>query len=207
MHINVRRSDMFRISVTHCQLWATDFSSYYYKIQHVILNKCNTKLVQRWKTSYHITLFKLQQDYIAIAIKLWFQNRTYQMKILVLYLLTSGSLYSFSVRCIVIFRLKCENFTSINFRGFNDLCQYLCENKKECRLDVIITIYIVKPESNASLFEKLVVSKVKWSMTTGDLQFRIDCQQEPELKISCMMAYLSLKTGSTAYTYTNLLQL
>ena len=39
--------------------------------------------------------------------------------------LTSGNLYNFSVRCIVMLRLRCENFTSINFRGFKDRCQYL----------------------------------------------------------------------------------
>ena len=39
--------------------------------------------------------------------------------------ITSGSLYNFNVLCIVIFLVRCENFTSINFLGFKDLCQYL----------------------------------------------------------------------------------
>ena len=39
---------------------------------------------------------------------------------------TSGRRYSFTVLCMVMFRLKWENLTSINFFGFRDLCQYLC---------------------------------------------------------------------------------
>lgn len=39
--------------------------------------------------------------------------------------LASGSRYSFMVRCMVMFLLKWENFTSISFRGFRDRCQYL----------------------------------------------------------------------------------
>lgn len=33
------------------------------------------------------------------------------------------------VRCMVIFLLRWENFTSISFRGFRDRCQYLWEHK------------------------------------------------------------------------------
>lgn len=40
--------------------------------------------------------------------------------------LTSGRRYNFIVRCIVMFLLRWENFTSISLRGFNERCQYLC---------------------------------------------------------------------------------
>lgn len=39
--------------------------------------------------------------------------------------LTSGRRYNFMVRCIVMFLLKWENFTSISLRGFKERCQYL----------------------------------------------------------------------------------
>lgn len=40
-------------------------------------------------------------------------------------LLTSGRRYNFMVRCIVMFLLRWENFTSISLRGFKERCQYL----------------------------------------------------------------------------------
>lgn len=43
---------------------------------------------------------------------------------------TSGSLYNLIVLCIVIFRFKWENLTSISFFGFIDRCQYLKNETK-----------------------------------------------------------------------------
>ena len=57
--------------------------------------------------------------------------------------LTSGSLYSFSVLCMVILRVRCENFTSINFLGFNDRCQYLGKEtyKMICYYVLVVNIF------------------------------------------------------------------
>lgn len=38
------------------------------------------------------------------------------------------------VRCIVMFLLRWENFTSMSFRGFRERCQYLWEHTGSGRL-------------------------------------------------------------------------
>ena len=40
-------------------------------------------------------------------------------------LVASGNFKSFICLCIVMFRLRCENFTSTNFLGLSERCQYL----------------------------------------------------------------------------------
>lgn len=76
---------------------------------------------------------------------------------------TSGSLYNLIVLCIVIFRFKWENLTSINFLGFIDRCQYLKHEKKN--------------EANLLVQLKIIVTKTKTSTTEMFCRFIINYEQ------------------------------